>query len=101
MIILPALHRDKGAWGDDANEFKPERFRDMQNIPHEAYKPFGQGQRACIGKQFALHEATLVLGMILKHFELIDHTNYQLKIKQTMTLKPDEFMIQVGRRNLN
>lgn len=100
-IILPALHRDKGAWGDDANEFKPERFRDMQNIPHEAYKPFGQGQRACIGKQFALHEATLVLGMILKHFELIDHTNYQLKIKQTMTLKPDEFMIQVGRRNLN
>jgi cytochrome P450/NADPH-cytochrome P450 reductase len=98
-ILLPKLHRDKGAWGEDADEFKPERFTDPHQIPHESYKPFNQGQRACIGQQFALHEATLVLGMILKHFELIDHTNYQLKIKQTMTLKPDGFMMQVRGRS--
>ena len=97
-VLIPKLHRDRGAWGDDVDEFRPERFKDPHQIPHDAYKPFGNGQRACIGQQFALHEATLVLGMVLKHFELIDHTHYQLKIKQTMTLKPDGFTLQVRVR---
>ncbi len=98
-ILLPQLHRDKEAWGEDVEQFRPERFEDQSKIPDGAYKPFGNGQRACIGMQFALHEATLVLGMILKHFELIDYTNYQLKIKQTLTLKPDGFNIRVRLRD--
>jgi cytochrome P450 / NADPH-cytochrome P450 reductase len=97
-ILLPKLHRDKDAWGEDAEEFRPNRFADMSKIPVHAYKPFGNGQRACIGMQFALHEATLVLGMILQHFDLIDYMNYQLKIKQTLTLKPDNFNIMVKLR---
>ncbi|MFB0829564.1 cytochrome P450 [Brevibacillus laterosporus] len=97
-LLLPQLHRDKDAWGDDANEFRPERFEDPDKVPHHAYKPFGNGQRACIGMQFALHEATLVLGMILQNFELIDHTNYQLRIQQTLTIKPEEFYIRVKQR---
>ena len=99
VVLLPQLHRDKNAWGEDAEEFRPERFEDPKKVPHDAYKPFGNGQRACIGMQFALHEATLVLGMILQHFELVDHTNYQLKIKQTMTLKPDNFTMKVKLRD--
>lgn len=98
VILLPQLHRDKAAWGEDAEEFRPERFEDPSKIPHDAYKPFGNGQRACIGMQFALHEATLLMGMIIQKFELIDHTNYQLKIKQTMTLKPDNFTMRVQLR---
>ncbi|CAH0119924.1 Bifunctional cytochrome P450/NADPH--P450 reductase 1 [Paenibacillus sp. CECT 9249] len=98
-IILPKLHRDQGAWGDDAEQFRPERFEDPGKVPNHAYKPFGNGQRACIGMQFALHEATLVLGMILQKFELIDHLNYQLKVKQTLTLKPDDFQLRVQLRD--
>ncbi|WP_091171031.1 bifunctional cytochrome P450/NADPH--P450 reductase [Paenibacillus sp. 1_12] len=97
-VLIPQLHRDKSAWGDDVDEFRPERFKDPSQIPHDAYKPFGNGQRACIGQQFALQEATLVLGMVLKHFELIDHTNYQLDIKESLTLKPDGFTIRVRPR---
>ncbi|MFM1652948.1 bifunctional cytochrome P450/NADPH--P450 reductase [Brevibacillus sp. B_LB10_24] len=97
-VILPQLHRDKGAWGEDAEQFRPERFEDPAKVPNHAYKPFGNGQRACIGMQFALHEATLVLGMILQHFQLIDHRNYQLKVKQTLTLKPDDFTMRVQLR---
>lgn len=98
-IILPQLHRDKDAWGEDAEEFRPERFSDPDKIPAHAYKPFGNGQRACIGMQFAMHEAALVLGMVLKSFELIDGRNYKLKIKQTLTLKPDHFTIRVRPRD--
>ncbi|MCM3269730.1 bifunctional cytochrome P450/NADPH--P450 reductase [Paenibacillus elgii] len=98
-IVLPKLHRDKGVWGDDAEQFRPERFEDSDKIPNHAYKPFGNGQRACIGMQFALHEATLVLGMILQQFQLLDPLNYQLKVKQTLTLKPDDFKIRVQLRD--
>lgn len=60
-ILTPQLHRDKSAWGEDAELFRPERFSDPAAIPADAYKPFGNGQRACIGMQFALQEATMVL----------------------------------------
>ena len=97
-VLIPKLHRDPGAWGEDAEDFRPERFERPEKVPHHAYKPFGNGQRACIGQQFALHEATLVLGMILKRFEFIDHTDYELKVKETLTLKPDGFTMKVRSR---
>ena len=73
------LHRDKEVWGDNPDAFDPDRFspQNRAKIPN-AYKPFGTGQRACIGRQFALQEAVLVLGMLLQRFEFIDFANYQL-----------------------
>ncbi|WP_044339845.1 bifunctional cytochrome P450/NADPH--P450 reductase [Rossellomorea aquimaris] len=97
-LIIPELHRDSSVWGDDVESFKPERFEDTSSIPYHAYKPFGNGQRACIGQQFALHEATLVLGMVLQHFDLIDHRDYQLEMKETLTLKPDGLKMRVSPR---
>lgn len=97
-LLLPELHRDKSIWGDNVEEFVPERFEDPSSIPQHAYKPFGNGQRACIGQQFSLHEATLVLGMIIQHFDLIDHSNYQLDVKETLTLKPDNLKMKVKQR---
>jgi cytochrome P450/NADPH-cytochrome P450 reductase len=100
IILTPMLHRDPNIWGEDVETFDPERFTPEaeQARPANAYKPFGTGQRACIGRQFAMLEATLVLGMILQRFELVDHTNYELKIKQTLTIKPDDFRIKVRPR---
>jgi cytochrome P450 / NADPH-cytochrome P450 reductase len=99
-ILIPMLHRDKSVWGEDADEFNPDHFtvEAEQARPANAYKPFGNGQRACIGRQFAMQEATLVLGMVLQRFNLIDSANYQLKIKETLTLKPDNFKITVRER---
>jgi cytochrome P450/NADPH-cytochrome P450 reductase len=103
MVLTPMLHREKRVWGEDAEEFKPERFSPEaeQALPANAYKPFGNGQRACIGRTFAMQEATLALGMILQRFQLIDHKHYELKIKQTLTIKPENFTIQVKKRELS
>ncbi|ANF37432.1 bifunctional cytochrome P450/NADPH--P450 reductase [Bacillus velezensis] len=100
-ILTPQLHRDKSAWGEDAELFRPERFSDPAAIPADAYKPFGNGQRACIGMQFALQEATMVLGLVLKHFELIDHTDYELTIKEALTIKPGDFKIRVKNKDVS
>ncbi|WP_371018154.1 bifunctional cytochrome P450/NADPH--P450 reductase [Pseudalkalibacillus sp. JSM 102089] len=97
-LLLPELHRDKSIWGEDVESFIPERFEDPSSIPAHAFKPFGNGQRACIGQQFSLHESTLLLGMIIQNFELIDHANYQLDVKETLTLKPDGMKMKVKPR---
>lgn len=97
-VLIPQLHRDVTAWGEDAELFRPERFEDPSKIPFDAYKPFGLGQRACIGQQFALQEATLVLGLILKNFELIDHTQYKLNVRESLTVKPNDFKLKVRAR---
>jgi cytochrome P450/NADPH-cytochrome P450 reductase len=100
-ILIPMLHRDKSVWGEDADEFNPDNFSHEAEAtrPANAYKPFGNGERACIGRQFAMQEATLVLGQILQRFNLLDPHNYELKIKQTLTLKPEGFAMKVRKRS--
>ncbi|GGY00417.1 cytochrome P450 [Streptomyces minutiscleroticus] len=90
MVSTPALHRDP-VWGDNPHLFDPSRFdpeREAARSPH-AFKPFGTGERACIGRQFALHEATMLLGMLVHRYRLVDHARYRLDVKQTLTIKPD------------
>jgi cytochrome P450/NADPH-cytochrome P450 reductase len=36
--------------------------------------------------------------MILQRFDLVDHEGYQLAIKETLTIKPDNFKMQVKKR---
>ena len=94
------LHRDKTIWGEDAEEFNPEHFHPETRaaLPPNAFKPFGSGQRACIGRQFAMQEAVLVLGMLLQRFEFDDYLSYELKIKDSLTIKPDGLVIKLRRR---
>ncbi|PES61577.1 NADPH--cytochrome reductase [Bacillus cereus] len=100
MVLIPQLHRDKTVWGEDVEKFRPERFESSSTIPEHAFKPFGNGQRACIGQQFALHEAALVLGMMLKHFNFYDHKDYELNIKETLTLKPEGFTVKAVSKRI-
>jgi cytochrome P450 / NADPH-cytochrome P450 reductase len=99
VLLLPSLHRDPEIWGPNAEAFNPDHFTPEAEAarPIHAYKAFGNGARQCIGRQFALHEAALVLGLILQRFDLHDHADYQLVIKETLTLKPDGFRIRVFR----
>ncbi len=99
-ILVMALHRDPSVWGPNPDAFDPENFsREAEAArPVNAWKPFGNGQRACIGRGFAMHEAALAIGMILQRFKLIDVNRYQMHLKETLTIKPDGFKIKVRPR---
>lgn len=62
VTILHHLHRDPEVWGDDAEEFKPERMlrEKFNELPPNCWKPFGNGARSCIGRAFAFQEAVMV-----------------------------------------
>src|SRR6059058_2720241 len=100
-VLVMALHRDPSVWGPNPDAFDPENFsREAEaKRPINAWKPFGNGQRACIGRGFAMHEAALAIGMILQRFKLIDHERYQMHLKETLTIKPDGFKIKVRPRS--
>ena len=100
VVLTGMLHRDTQVWGENPEAFDPDHFNpeNRAKIPPNAYKPFGTGQRACIGRQFALQEASLVLAMLLQRFEFVDFADYQLDTKQTLTIKPNNFHIKVKLR---
>src|SRR6185437_6611885 len=99
-VLVLALHRDPSVWGPNPDAFDPENFsREAEAArPVNAWKPFGNGQRACIGRGFAMHEAALAVGMILQRFRLIDVHRYQMHLKETLTIKPEGFKIKVRPR---
>src|SRR6202048_4262667 len=99
-VLVLALHRDPSVWGPNPDAFDPENFsREAEAArPVNAWKPFGNGQRACIGRGFAMHEAALAIGMILQRFKLIDIHRYQMQLKETLTIKPDGFKIKLRSR---
>ncbi|MFF4052303.1 cytochrome P450 [Streptomyces chartreusis] len=99
LVLTPMLHRQP-VWGDNPERFDPARFTAEAEAarPVHAFKPFGTGERACIGRQFALHEATMLLAMLVHRYRLHDHADYRLTVKETLTLKPEGFTLTLTPR---
>ncbi|KAL6149689.1 hypothetical protein ACJQWK_02637 [Exserohilum turcicum] len=64
------IHRRKDLWGQDADEFRPDRW-DGRKSGWE-YLPFNGGARICIGQQFALTEAAYTVVRLAQRFEKIE-----------------------------
>ena len=72
VILLPYVtHRHPDFW-ENAEEFEPARFSPerSEGRPRYAYFPFGGGPRQCIGNNFAMMEATLVLATVAQKYRL-------------------------------
>jgi cytochrome P450 len=82
-------HRDPTLWqnpeGFDPDRFAPER---SSRRPHFAYFPFGGGPHQCIGKGFALLEATLVLALLTQRYELHLAPGRRVETVAMATLRP-------------
>ncbi len=98
-IYAPGLQRHPTAWSDP-QEFDIDRWLPEAEATHHphAYKPFGNGARACIGRQFALVEAKLAIAMILQKFAVSDRHGYRLTLKETLSIKPDDFKVRLRLR---
>ncbi|OTB02422.1 hypothetical protein M426DRAFT_24748 [Hypoxylon sp. CI-4A] len=99
--LLSQSHLDPAVF-EDPLEFKPERMLDenFNKLPKNAWKPFGTGARACIGRPFAWQEMVLVLAMLFQNFNFVlADADYELHHKQTLTLKPNNFYIRAILRD--
>ncbi|KAJ4326148.1 hypothetical protein N0V84_003198 [Fusarium piperis] len=65
-----AMHRSEAVFGPGAEEFIPERWRDLR--PGWGYLPFNGGARACIGQQYALLETHYVVARMAQTYTLLE-----------------------------
>ncbi|VUC23541.1 unnamed protein product [Clonostachys rosea] len=98
-------HLDPAVYGDDADEFKPERMMDenFNRLNREypnCWKPFGNGKRSCIGRAFAWQEALIIMAVLLQNFDFaLEPQDYVLETKETLTLKPDGLKMRATLRD--
>ena len=101
FVLALAAQRDREAWGEDADTFRAERFLEARVTARSGrfFAPWGAGPRSCIGRQFALHEAAVLLSTVLQHYdlELADGAG-DLRMRERGTLRPEKFDISVRPR---
>ena len=91
-------HRHPEFW-EGPDQFRPERFlgEAPANRPRFAYFPFGGGPRVCIGSQFAMIEAQLVLATVIQRYEMDLVADHPVVPDPTFTLRP-KFGVKVSLR---
>ena len=100
VLVFPFVtHRHPAFW-ERPDEFDPERF----SVPlaagrHRfAYFPFGGGPRLCLGNQFALYEAQLILATILSRYQLRLLSGTVVTPEPLVTLRPRGDLLMTVRR---
>ena len=99
VLIAPwVLHRHRRLWRQP-DTFDPARFLPPALPPDRfAYLPFGIGPRVCIGAQFALTEATLVLATLIQTFHVERADDTPVTPRAVVTTQPDhppQFRLQL------
>nr|WP_245332994.1 cytochrome P450 [Halarchaeum solikamskense] len=85
------VHRD-GRFYDEPMAFRPERWTDEfeEELHDFAYAPFGGGRRTCIGREFALLEAKVVLATIGQKFQFDWEKNETIELEPRVTTRSKE-----------
>ncbi|XP_063836171.1 cytochrome P450 4V2-like [Ostrinia nubilalis] len=71
LIHMWAIHRNPRYWGEDAEEFRPERFFDSPPTHPAAYMPFSYGSRNCLGYQYAMMSMKTIITSLVRKYKVL------------------------------
>jgi cytochrome P450 len=92
LLVFPwLLHRHR-QWWKNPDAFEPERFAPerTESPLRGTYLPFGLGARACIGAGFAMQEAALILGALLREFDVQPVPGFVPRVVGRLTVRSDQ-----------
>ncbi|CUA73383.1 Putative cytochrome P450 CYP13A7 [Caenorhabditis elegans] [Rhizoctonia solani] len=97
LIHIPSISMShaKSVWGEDADEFRPERWLDPSRLPPanatssgwSGLFVFSEGPRQCIGFRLAILSFKTILTSFVRNFEFHD-TGAIVKARFSSTLQP-------------
>jgi cytochrome P450 len=90
VVASPYVTQRQAAFWPDPEAFDPDRFSEARvaGRPRFAYYPFGGGPRLCIGDQFALTEAKLIIAMVAQRCRLTPVPGHPIAVEPGVTLRP-------------
>lgn len=88
LVPIWMLHRNPNLW-KHADVFDPARFADGCVPERFSYLPFGAGPNVCLGSNLAITEATLVLAMIIRNFQIRRADDRRPVPQPSLSLRPD------------
>jgi cytochrome P450 len=100
IMIAPWLvHRHRLLW-DHPLVFDPRRFLPGQRerIRRFSYLPFGAGPRICIGMNFAMQEAIILLAHLLTSLRFELAPGVSVRVFQCVTLRPQGGLAMIPER---
>lgn len=91
IVFLPiwALHRHEMLW-DRPAEFDPTRFDPIKGESRDKYQylPFGAGPRVCVGANFAMMQAQIILATLIQKFRFLPNLPGPRPVMM-MTVRPE------------
>ncbi len=93
-------HRQAAVWREPET-FDPDRFTEerVAGRPRFAFYPFGGGPRLCIGDQFAMTEARLIIASVAQRYRLRLVPGHPIVVEPGVTLRPKHgLMMKLEKR---
>ncbi|KAM0895419.1 hypothetical protein ACQ4PT_023832 [Festuca glaucescens] len=88
---IAVVHLDRDIWGQDAGEFRPDRFMNGAAAackPAHMYMPFGHGPRSCPGQHLAMVELKVLLVRLLSKYSFSPSPGYRHAPLFRLTIEP-------------
>ncbi|SJX60031.1 probable Benzoate 4-monooxygenase cytochrome P450 [Sporisorium reilianum f. sp. reilianum] len=104
ILSVPAytLHRDTSVFSQDAEEYNPDRWlapnakRDFE----KAFIPFSVGPRACVGRNVAMMELSILIAAIFRRYDIVlAEPEKPLETFEGFLRKPVQLDIGLKRRD--
>lgn len=87
VIPIRSIHRDP-AYHETPNTFDPSRWEHHDPQARDAYLPFSSGPHACIGRQFSLVGAKLVIATVTRDYTIDVPARALEDLQVSATLRP-------------
>jgi cytochrome P450 len=75
-------------WGSDAEQFRPERWDNIKDVPNTHFLTFQHGPRACIGRKFAEVEMRVLIAVLVGNFEFKPVEGFEVVKYSLITMRP-------------
>jgi len=91
LLLTPyVMHRTERLW-DNPLAFDPDRFIRNPDLRAKSapFMPFGAGPRICVGAAFAIMEAVMAMGTLVRDYDIQIPSDCYPRPLMTVTLRPE------------